>query len=153
MLKILFICHGNICRSTMAESIMTYLVENEGLESEIEIQSAATSREAIGEYVHHGTVQKLKEKGIPVVDHYAVQMRASDYDKYDYIIGMDHQNIRNILRIIGSDPDDKVYMLKEFAGDRGEVADPWYTGNFEITYQDIMRSCRALLEKLIKEEL
>lgn len=153
MIKILFICHGNICRSTMAESIMTYLVENEGLESEIEIQSAATSREAIGEYVHHGTVQKLKEKGIPVVDHYAVQMQASDYDKYDYIIGMDHQNIRNILRIIGSDPDDKVYMLKEFAGDTGEVADPWYTGNFEITYQDIMRSCLALLEKLIKEEL
>ena len=107
MIKILFVCHGNICRSTMAESVMTYLVEKEGLADKFYINSAATSREEIGNGVHHGTVAKLKKEGIPVIPHRAVQMTLNDYEEYDYLIGMDTENIRNMQRISGGDPDEK----------------------------------------------
>ena len=114
MIKILFICHGNICRSTMAESVMTYLVEKEGLADRFYINSAATSREEIGNGVHHGTVAKLKKEGIPVIPHRAVQMTLNDYEEYDYLIGMDTENIRNMQRISGGDPDEKIYKLLTF---------------------------------------
>lgn len=107
MIKILFICHGNICRSTMAESVMTYLVKQAGLENDFYINSAATSREEIGNPPHHGTVAKLRAEGIPVIPHRAVQMTLNDYEEYDYLIGMDTENIRNMQRISGGDPDEK----------------------------------------------
>ena len=152
MIKVLFVCHGNICRSTMAESVMTYLVEKEGLADKFYINSAATSREEIGNGVHHGTVAKLKKEGIPVIPHRAVQMTLNDYEEYDYLIGMDTENIRNMQRISGGDPDEKIYKLLTFAGNGLDVADPWYTGDFEATYRDVLAGCKGLLECL-KEEL
>jgi len=152
MIKVLFICHGNICRSTMAESVMTYLVKKEGLGDKFYINSAATSREEIGNGVHYGTVQKLNKEGIPVIPHRAVQMTRDDYDNYDYIIGMDTENMRNMNRIIGGDPEEKFYKLMTFAGTGMDVADPWYTGDFEATYADVLAGCKGLLENL-KEEL
>lgn len=152
MIKVLFVCHGNICRSTMAESVMTYLVDKEGLVDKFYINSAATSREEIGNGVHHGTVAKLKKEGIPVIPHRAVQMTLNDYEEYDYLIGMDTENIRNMQRISGGDPDEKIYKLLTFAGNGLDVADPWYTGDFEATYRDVLAGCKGLLECL-KEEL
>lgn len=148
MIRVLFVCHGNICRSTMAEYVMKDLVARAGLSSSFYIDSAATSREEIGNPVHHGTRHKLKEVGIPCGDHRARQMRASEYDEFDYIIGMDSWNIRNINRIIGNnDPDAKVSKLLDFTDRRGaDIADPWYTGNFDVTYTDVKEGCEALLE-------
>lgn len=149
MIKILFICHGNICRSTMSEYVMKYLIDQAGLASEFYIDSAATSREEIGNGVHHGTRQKLKEVGIPCGNHRARQMMRRDYKEFDYIIGMDAWNIRNIMRIIGSDPEKKVSMLLDFTDRPGtEIADPWYTGNFDVTYDDVLEGCTGLLEHL-----
>ena len=145
MIKILFVCHGNICRSTMAQSVMTHLVNQNNLSAQFYINSAATSREEIGNPPHYGTVDKLRREGIPVVPHRAVQMRAEDYDKYDYLIGMDGANIRNMIRIAGGDPDGKIYKLPDFAGQQGDIADPWYTGNFEATYRDVLAGCKGLL--------
>lgn len=148
MIKILFICHGNICRSTMAEYVMKDLVNKSGLSSSFYIDSAATSREEIGNPVHHGTRRKLKEVGIPCGDHRARQMRASEYDEFDYIIGMDSWNIRNINRIIrNNDPEAKVAKLLDFTERKGaDIADPWYTGNFDVTYADVKEGCEALLK-------
>lgn len=152
MIKVLFICHGNICRSTMAESVMTHLVKEEGLSDSFYINSAATSREEIGSSPHPGTVSKLRHEGISVVPHRAVQMTQDDYNNYDYLIGMDTENIRNMNRISGGDPDEKIYKLLTFAGSGKDVADPWYTGDFEATFRDVMAGCKGLLECL-KEEL
>lgn len=149
MIKVLFICHGNICRSTMSEYVMKYLTDQAGLASEFYIDSAATSREEIGNGVHHGTRQKLKEVGIPCGNHRARQMMRRDYEEFDYIIGMDAWNIRNIMRIIGSDPEKKVSMLLDYTDRPGtEIADPWYTGNFDATYDDVLEGCTGLLEHL-----
>lgn len=148
-IKILFVCHGNICRSTMAESVMTYLVKEKGLEDRFYINSAATSREEIGNGPHYGTVNKLRSVGIPVVPHRAVQMTSEDYREYDYLIGMDTENIRNMNRISGGDPDGKIYKLMSFAGSGRDVADPWYTGDFDATYRDVNEGCRALLDYLL----
>ena len=145
MIKILFICHGNICRSTMAQSVMTYLVNQRGLSRLFYIDSAATSREEIGNPPHYGTVDKLRREGIPLVSHRAVQMCREDYDRYDYLIGMDSANIRNMTRIAGGDPEGKIYRLPDFAGQKADIADPWYTGNFEDTYRDVLAGCKALL--------
>ena len=146
MKKILFVCHGNICRSPMAEFVMKDLCKKEGIDAFI--ASAATSTEEIGNPVHYGTRRKLSEYGISTEGKYAIQLTKSDYGKYDYIIGMDTANIRNILRIFGSDPEYKVYKLLSFAGEGGDIADPWYTGNFNETYDDVLRGCKALIEKI-----
>ena len=146
MKKILFVCHGNICRSPMAEFVMKDLCKKEGIDAFI--ASAATSTEEIGNPVHYGTRRKLSEYGISTEGKYAIQLTKSDYGKYDYIIGMDTANIRNILRIFGSDPDYKVHKLLSFAGEGGDIADPWYTGNFNETYDDVLRGCKALLEEI-----
>ena len=147
MIKILFICHGNICRSTMAEYVMKYYIEQAGLESYFHIDSAATSREEIGNPVHRGTRKKLREVGIPCGDHRARQLRREEYEAFDYLIGMDSENIRNMLRILGEDPEQKVYKLLDFTQRRGQdIADPWYTGNFEDTYRDVTEGCQGLLE-------
>ena len=151
-IKILFICHGNICRSTMAESVMTHLVKEKGLADMFEINSAATSREEIGNTPHYGTVGKLREVGIPLVPHRAVQMTKEDYEYYDYLIGMDSANIRNMTRIAGNDKEGKIYKLLQFAGSDKDVADPWYTGDFDATYKDVMTGCRALLDDILNED-
>lgn len=152
-IKILFICHGNICRSTMSESVLTHLVTQRNLNNDFQIASAATSREEIGNPPHHGTVAKLRQMGIPVVPHHAIQMTKSDYDNYDYLIGMDTANIRNMNRIAGGDPDGKIYKLLSFAGSGRDIADPWYTGNFDETYADVLEGCEAFLDYLQKQKV
>ena len=125
---------------------MTYLVKERHLEDMFYINSAATSREEIGNGPHYGTVGKLRQVGIPVIPHRAVQMTARDYEDYDYLIGMDTANIRNMQRIAGGDPDGKIYKLLTFAGSGRDVADPWYTGDFDATYNDVMTGCSAFLD-------
>ncbi|MBQ2615158.1 MAG: low molecular weight phosphotyrosine protein phosphatase [Clostridia bacterium] len=149
MRKILFVCHGNICRSPMAEFVMKDLVKKAGVEAHI--ASAATSREEIGNPVHYGTRTKLLEYGISTAGKQAVQMTKADYDAYDDIIGMDGMNIRNILRIIGNDPEGKVKKLLAFAGESGDIADPWYTGDFDATYRDVLKGCQGLLAEITQE--
>ena len=151
MIKVLFICHGNICRSTMAESVMTHLINQQNLSHLFEIASAATSREEIGNPPHYGTVNKLREVGIPVVPHRAVQMTKADYEYYDYLIGMDTANIRNMTRIADGDTDGKIYKLLTFIGSGRDVADPWYTGDFDATYEDVDAGCRALIEYILND--
>ena len=148
MIKVLMVCHGNICRSTMCQSVLTHLVKQRGLESNFEIDSAATSREEIGNPPHYGTVNKLRQKNIPVIPHRARQMTKDDYEYYDYLIGMDSANIRNMNRIAGGDPEGKIYKLPSFAGFSKDIADPWYTGNFDETYNDVLEGCEAFLEFL-----
>ena len=150
MIKVLFICHGNICRSTMAQSIFTYLINQQGLSDLFYIDSSGTSREEIGNSVHYGTVARLKQAGIPVIPHRAVQMTKRDYAEYDFLIGMDTQNIRNMHRIVGGDPDGKIYKMMTFAGSGRDVADPWWTGDFEATYEDIMEGCQGLLKFILE---
>ena len=150
MIKILFICHGNICRSTMAEYVMKHLVREAGVEGEFCIDSAATSTEEIGNGIHHGTRRKLAQVGIPCGDHRARQVTWRDYEAFDYIIGMDNANIRNLRRMLKNDPEGKISMMLDYTARPGEVADPWYTGDFEATYRDVLEGCQGLLKKLNK---
>lgn len=144
MKKILFVCHGNICRSPMAEYVMKYLVEQAQLTDQFLIESAATSTEEIGNPVYPPARRKLAEHGISCNGHAARQMTRADYSRYDLLIGMDSANLRNMTRIAGGDPEGKIRPLLY---DK-DVADPWYTGNFEVTWQDVLRGCQALLEEL-----
>lgn len=148
MYRILMVCHGNICRSPMAEFVLRDMVAKQGRSDEFFIRSCATSTEEIGNPVHYGTRRKLLQVGISCEGKTAVQMTKADYDKYDYIVAMDENNIRNILRIIKSDPQNKVSLLLDFAGEHRSIADPWYTGDFDTTYIDVVKGCTALLEKL-----
>lgn len=152
MIKILFICHGNICRSPMAEFVLKDIVQKENQKDNFHIASAATSTEEIGNPVHHGTRNKLRAVGISTAGKYAVQMKRSDYAKYDYLIGMDEWNIRNMNRIAGGDPEHKICRLLDFSMNPRDIADPWYTGNFEATYSDIVEGCRAFLESLRRQK-
>ena len=152
MIKVLFICHGNICRSTMAEYVMKDLVKKANLESSFYIDSAGTSNEEDGNPVHYGTQNKLREEGIPCGNHRARQMTRRDYEEFDYLIGMEQWNIRNINRIIRKDSEHKVHLLLEYAGDARDIADPWYTGNFDVTYEDVKEGCEAFLQYLIENE-
>lgn len=152
MIKILFVCHGNICRSPMAEFVMKDLTEKRGLSGEFTIASAATSTEEIGNPVHYGTREKLRRLGISTAGKYAVQMRKSDYGKYDYLIGMESRNVTNMLRILGGDPEGKVSRLLDFGRNPRDIADPWYTGDFDLTYDDILEGCQALLEMIISKQ-
>lgn len=146
MKKILFVCHGNICRSPMAEFIMKQLVSEAGREAEFEIASAATSTEEIGNGVYPPARRKLAEHGIGCEGKRARQMTRADYDYYDLLIGMDEENRRNMTRMTGGDPLCKVHLLMEYTGSRASVADPWYTGNFEATWRDCLAGCQALLK-------
>lgn len=152
MIKILFVCHGNICRSPMSEFVMKDMVKKAGLEKHFLIASAATSIEEIGNPVHHGTCSKLREVGISTAGKYAVQLTRNDYQKYDYLIGMDSANIRNMNRMLGGDPEGKIHKLLEFSGSERDIADPWYTGNFEETYSDVVEGCGALLRHIRSSE-
>lgn len=150
MIKILFVCHGNICRSPMAEYILKDMTEKRGISDHFHISSCATSTEEIGSPVHQGTRQKLSELGISCKGKRAVQLKKSDYKEYDYLLGMDQWNIRNILRIIGKDDKKKVFRLLDFTDSPRDIADPWYTENFDAAYRDIKEGCTAFLEYLEK---
>ena len=152
MIRVLFICHGNICRSTMCESVFTHMVKKRKLEDQFLIDSAATSREEIGNPPHRGTVKKLREVNIPLIPHRAKQVTWEDYKKFDYIIGMDTWNIRNLNRMLKGDPDGKIYKLLSFSESGRDIADPWYTGNFDETYSDIVEGCNSFLEYLKREK-
>ena len=147
-IKVLFICHGNICRSTMAQFVFQHMVNTRGLFDLFHIDSAATSREEIGNGPHYGTVNKMREVGIPVLPHRAVQMTKKDYNEYDFLLGMDEANIRNMRRIAGGDPDQKIHMLLDYSKQPRAIADPWYTGNFDVTYSDVVEGCNAFLQYL-----
>ena len=151
MLDILFICHGNICRSPMAEFVMKDLTERQGLAGKFQIASAATSREELGNDIHPGTRRVLEREGIPFSSRPARQITKSDYEAYDYIIAMDRANLRNLERLLGGDPERKFFLFLEFAGEHQDIADPWYTGNFDETYRDIQQGCTALLEFLLQQ--
>lgn len=145
MIRILFICHGNICRSTMSQFVFQHMVNNLNIADQFYIDSRATSTEELGNPPHRGTVTKMREVGIPVIPHRATQISWSDYHKFDYIIGMDTWNMRNLDRMLKGDPDGKVYKLLSFAGTDRDIADPWYTGNFDETYDDVVEGCEGLL--------
>ena len=138
MIKIMFVCLGNICRSPMAEFVLKDMVDKKGLSKEFYISSSATSYEEIGNDMHYGAKDKLLQKGIPFSKRKAVRLTLEDYEKYDYIIGMEESNIRNIKKIVGEDIEHKVYRLLDFSKNPRDIADPWYTGNFEVTYNDII---------------
>ena len=151
MIKVLFCCHGNICRSPMGEFVMKDLVKKAGLEAQFRIASAATSTEEIGNSVYPPARRKLAEHGISCAGKTARQLTKADYQQCDLLVGMDRANIRNMNRICGGDPEGKIHLLLEYAGRPGaEVADPWYTGDFEATWQDVLAGCTGLLETLKK---
>lgn len=148
MRRIMFVCHGNICRSTMAQFVMEELVRRAGREGEIEVDSAATSSEELGNPPHHGTVAKLREKGVPVGRHRARRVRRDEYGDWDHIVYMDAENARGLARILGGDPEGKLSRLLDWTARPGDVADPWYTGDFEATWRDVLAGCEALLAAL-----
>ncbi len=150
MIKILFICHGNICRSTLAQSVFTYMVHERGLSDVFGIDSMATSTEEIGNPPHRGTVRKLREVGIPLVPHRAKQITWRDYEEADYVIGMDEWNMKNLRRMLRGDPDHKIYKFLSFSGSGRDIADPWYTGDFDATYEDVLEGCNGFLDYLQK---
>ena len=150
MIKILFVCHGNICRSPMAEFVMKDMVNKAGLSDQFEIASAATSTEEIGNPVYPPARRKLAQHGLRCDGKRARQMTRADYQNYDLLIGMDSWNIRNMMRICGGDRQGKIRMLMDYTGRSRSVADPWYTGDFDETWDDVNEGCRALLKALTK---
>ncbi len=148
MKKILFVCHGNICRSPMAEFVMKKLVNEKGLSNQFEIASAATSAEELGNPVYPPAQKKLAEHGISCFEKTARQLTANDYNHYDLLIGMDQSNIRNMLRLYQDDPDGKIHLLLDYTKHPGNVADPWYTGDFDQTWDDVLTGCTGLLCQL-----
>lgn len=150
MTKILFTCHGNICRSPMCEFVMKDLVRRTGLENEIFVASAACRRDEIGSDTYLGTREKLDEMGIPYTKRRAVQITKADYENYDLIVGMDDENMRDLQRLSNGDPQKKLHLLMEFVGEHRGVADPWYTGDFDATFRDVQRGCSAILSELQK---
>ncbi len=150
IIKILFVCHGNICRSPMAEFVMKEMVKNSGLQERIYIESAATSTEELGNPVYPPARRIMAQHGIDCKNKTARQITRTDYDEFDYIVAMDEYNIRNMRRFFGNDPENKVSLLLSWANENREVADPWYTGDFEATWDDVNLGCKALLEQILK---
>lgn len=149
MIRVLFVCHGNICRSPMAEFVLKKLVSEAGYADDFLIESAATSAEELGHPVYPPARRKLSEHGIGCAGKTARRMQPTDYGHFDLLIGMDRANMRNMQRICGGDPDKKMHLLMEYADGAHDVADPWYTGDFEQTWQDVLQGCRGLLAHLI----
>jgi len=153
MINVLFVCHGNICRSPMAEFVFKTLVKEKGTEHLFSICSAATSSEEIGNPVHRGTEKKLRSLGISIAGKYAVQLLSSDYDTYSFFLGMDSWNISSMQRLFNDDPQKKVFKLLDFTTRKGvDIADPWYTGNFDVTYDDVKEGCEGFYQYLQKEK-
>ncbi len=148
MIKVLFVCHGNICRSPMAEFLLKAMVEKKGMSEQFFIRSAATSTEEIGNPVHSGTKRVLRSVGISCEGKYAIQLRKYDYNSYDYIIGMESVNVKNILKITEGDPEGKVYRLLDFTNKPRDIDDPWYTGRFNDTYESVYEGCVGFLRHL-----
>lgn len=146
---ILFVCHGNICRSPMAEFIMKDLVAERGLSADFRIESCATSTEELGNDVYPPAKDELRRRGIPFEHRCARQMKSTDYERFDYIVAMDYQNLRNMERFVNGDPDGKVSLMMSHVGETQGVADPWYTGGFSRTFDDLERVCKALLEEIL----
>lgn len=151
MTNILFVCLGNICRSPMAEFVFRDLVQKRGLGERFSVASAATSTEELGNPVHPGTCRRLEREGISTYGKTAVQLCRRDYQKYDYLIGMEQRNLRGMLRILGEDPEGKVRRLLDFTDSPRDIADPWYTGDFDRTYDDVLEGCQGLLAYLLAE--
>ena len=152
MKKIMFVCHGNICRSPMAEFVMKKMVADRGLENQFVICSSATSTEEIGNDIHPSTRRALDKNGVPYSRREAVQLDRRDYEKYDLFIGMDSANVRNMHRIFGSDPDGKIKKLLDYTNRPGDVADPWYTGDFSATWRDVNEGCEGLISIIKRNE-
>ncbi|MDD3429381.1 MAG: low molecular weight phosphotyrosine protein phosphatase [Oscillospiraceae bacterium] len=152
MTRILFVCLGNICRSPMAEFVFRDMVKKRGLSAQFIIASAATSTEELGNAVHYGTTAKLAQYGISTEGKRAVQLKAADYPLYDYLIGMEQSNIFAMRRILPTDTDNKIYRLLDFSPQPRDIADPWYTGDFDTTYNDISEGCTALLNHILSEQ-
>ena len=148
MISILFVCHGNICRSPMAEFVMKDVVRRAGVEERFYIESAATSTEELGNPVYPPARRKLQEHGIRCDGKTARQMRREDYDRFDLLIGMDAFNLRNMRRIVGGDPENKIHLLLDYTDRPGEVDDPWYSGDFDATWRDVTAGCEGLLRSL-----
>ena len=153
MIKIMFVCLGNICRSPMAEFVFKDMIDKMGLSKEFIIKSAATSNEEIGNDIHYGTREKMIQKNIPFTKRKAVRITPEDYNKFDYIIGMEESNIINIKRIVGDDIDNKISKLLDYSENPRDIADPWYTGDFETTYNDIVEGCIGFLKYLEKNKV
>ena len=151
VIRILFVCHGNICRSPMAEFVLRDMVERQGWAERVAVESAATSTEEIGNPVHPGTREKLRQAGISCQGKRARQIRPEDYERFDWIVGMDDWNMRNLRRMFPGDPKGKLHKMLDFCGTGSDVADPWYTGNFDATWQDVQRGCRAMMKQMEKE--
>ena len=151
MTRILFVCHGNICRSPMAEFVMKDLVKQAGLENQFQIASAATSTEEIGNPVYPPARRKLAEHGISCAGKTARQLTKADYARYDLLVGMDRANIRNMNRICGGDPGGKIKLLLDYTDRPGDVADPWYTGDFNATWRDVLDGCQGLLRSITEK--
>lgn len=149
MHKILFVCLGNICRSPMAEMILKDMVKKRGVADQFEIASCATSTEEIGNPVYPPARAELARRGVPCEQRRARQLTRADYDKYDLLIGMDASNIRNMHRMLGGDPQGKIRKMMEYTGRGVDVADPWYTGGFDVTFRDISEGCEGLLDTLL----
>lgn len=148
MKRVLFVCHGNICRSPMAHFVFQHLVEQAGRGGEFTINSAATHMDELGSPIYPPARRKLLEKGVPLLEHRATLLSKADYGRYDYIIGMDSANLRNMHRIFGGDPEGKVSLLLDRTDRPRDVADPWYTGDFDATWRDISTGCKILLQEL-----
>lgn len=153
MIKVLFVCLGNICRSPMAEYVLKDMVKKEGIEEKFYIDSAATIEEEIGNPVHNGTRKKLNEKGIECGNHKARRITKQDYKEFDYIIGMEKRNIENIKKIVGNDTEHKIYRLLDFSERPRDIADPWFTGDFDTTYDDISEGLNAFLQYIKEKEI
>jgi protein-tyrosine phosphatase len=149
---VLFVCHGNICRSTMAESVFSHLLKKEVI-TNIAVSSAATHTDEIGNPPHYGTREKLRREQIPLVPHRARLLQKSDAETYRFIVGMDEENLRHMHRILGAENQDKISLLLDYGVSPRPIADPWFTGNFDETYDDVLEGCRGLLLHLRDEGL
>ena len=153
MIRVLFVCHGNICRSPMAKYLFKDLIKKQGIEDKFVVDSGATSYEEEGNDLYRHAATKLREKGIPFDTHSARRIQKEDYDKFDYILGMEQFNIGQIMKIIGKDPENKVHLLLDFSPNPREISDPWYSGDFESAYNDILEGVSTFLNHILSSEI